>query len=145
METESISNFVGKWELDPSQSDYEFGRPPAQGTYTIIYDGRQLHFIMDWKNEAGQSFQQIVEGVPDGVDYAYDGNPDFADTICYTLVDGSTLDSTAKKNGQVVAYARRVLEAGGERMRIVQSGKTPEGEPFENRSLYRRIGPAGES
>ncbi len=143
MTTESITNFIGKWELDPSQSAYEFGRPPLEGTYTIIYDGHRLHFIMDWKNEAGQSFQQIVEGVPDGEDHAYEGNPEFADAVCYTLVDASTLDSTAKKDGQVVAFARRILEPGGERMRIVQSGKTPEGEPFENLSIYRRVTPAG--
>lgn len=133
------TNFVGKWRLDPAQSRYEFGQPPKEGTYTIIFDGHRLHFIMDWKNQSDQAFQQVVEGIPDGIEYPYDGNPEFADSICYALIDKFTLDSTAKKEGRVVGYARRTLEPDGSTMKIIQSGTTPEGQPFSNLSIYQRV------
>jgi hypothetical protein len=138
-ETINVTNFIGKWQLDPSGSTYQFGQPPIEGAYTIIYDGRRLHFLMEWKNQAGQAFQQVVEAVPDGVEHPYDGNPEFADTICYALVDEFTLDSTAKKEGEVTGYARRSLAPDGLTMKIIQSGKSPEGQPFNNTALYRRV------
>ena len=54
------------------------------------------------------------------------------------LVDASTLDTTVRQAGRVVAHARRVLSADGRTMTITQSGTTPDGQPFANVSVYAR-------
>jgi hypothetical protein len=139
------SRFIGQWRLDPAQSVYEFGQPPASGSYTIEFDGQQIHFTIEWTTADGQDMCVLVDAIPDGLDHPYTGPA--ADAICYTLVDASTLDSTAKKivtdangekQGQVVATARRVLSDDGSSMRITQSGNTPDGKHFDNVSVYRR-------
>lgn len=134
-----LEGFLGVWELDPTQSDYELGEPPARGRYGITYDGTRLHFSIDWTTATGQEMATTVDALPDGQDHPYADNPAFADTINYTLVDAHTLDSTAKLRGQVVGYARRVLAADGQSMTITQSGRGPDGRTFSNRSVYRRI------
>lgn len=139
----SSERFIGRWELVPAQSAYELGQPPVQGIYTIVFDGRQLHFLMEWTTTAGQELQQVVVAIPDGAEHPYDGNPAFADAIRYTLVDESTLDSSALKDGQVVGFARRVLSPDGNTMTITQSGQSPDGQPFTNLSVYRRTGAPG--
>lgn len=136
------SPFIGQWQLDPTQSAYQFGDPPSSGLYTIAFDGQQLHFSIEWTTVDGKDMRVLVDATPDSVDHPYD-NPAVADGICYSLVDDWTLDSTAKKrDGSVVAYARRVLSRAGDTMTITQSGDTPDGRHFDNVSVHRRV-PAG--
>jgi hypothetical protein len=130
--------FVGTWHLDPSQSDYEFGQPPKQGALTFTYDGQYLRYTMEWTTADDKGMTLTLEVVPDGQDHAYHGNPAVADATRYTMIDEFTLDSEAKKQGIVVAYARRTISPDGQSMAITQSGQTPEGVTFDNRSVYRR-------
>jgi hypothetical protein len=132
--------FVGTWELDPdpAQTVYQHGAPPRQGVYIIAYDGHQLHFDMQWTTAEGAERSQQIDVIPNGREQPYE-NPAVADTVCYTPVDQFTLDSTATKQGRVVAYARRVLSPNGNTMTITQSGTTSKGAHFENRSVYRRV------
>jgi hypothetical protein len=132
------SRFLGKWQLDPAESAYQFGELPASGMYTVEFDGERLHCTMEWTTAEGQAQRQVVDAVPDGFDHPHD-NPAQADTVCYALVDDYTLDSTAKKQGAVSGYARRMLSKDGDTMTIVQSGTTPEGKHFDNLSVYRRV------
>jgi hypothetical protein len=91
---------------------------------------------MIWDTADGQHFEQSYEVIPDGQEYPYD-TPG-VDAVMCVLVDPVTLDTTAKKNGQIVAHGRRTLSADGQTMTIVQSGQTPQGQPFRNLSVYHR-------
>lgn len=137
----ALEPFLGTWRLDPHESRYEFGQPPLDGAYTISGDAERLHFDIEWTAPSGKPQRQTVDAVPDGQEHSYTGPG--VDSICYTLVNARTLDSTASKLGQVVAHARRVLQVGGAQMEIVQSGLLPSGDSFANRSLYRRVAGSG--
>ena len=132
----ALQPFLGTWRLDPQASRYELGQPPLDGSYTLSCDGKHLHFDIEWTAPDGKPQRQAVDGIPDGQEHPYTGPG--VDSICYTLVDAVTLDSTASNGGQVIAHARRVLQAGGKQMEIVQGGPLPGGGKFANRSLYRR-------
>lgn len=129
--------FIGKWQLDPTKSDYEHGFPPQSGTYIITSEGNGLKFAMAWTGVDGKSFEMAYHAIPDGVDYPYE-NPQVADTLSLTLVDDHTLDSDSKKGGKVSTHGRRSLSPDGQTMTIVQSGTTAEGQPYRNLSVYER-------
>jgi hypothetical protein len=131
-----LQPFLGVWRLDPGESRYELGQPPPDGAYTLSHDGAHLHFDIEWTGADGNTLRQAIDAIPDGQEYPYPAPG--VDSVCYTLVDGATLDSTASKDGRVIAYARRVLLGDGQSMEIVQSGQRPDGSAFANRSLYRR-------
>ena len=133
-----LQPFLATWRLDPGESRYELGQPPLDGAYTLTYDGTHLHFTIEWTGADGKPQRQEIDALPDGQEHPYSGPG--VDSVCYTLVDAVTMDSTASKEGRVLAHARRVLEAGGSTMEIVQSGQRPDGSTFANRSLYRRAG-----
>jgi hypothetical protein len=94
---------------------------------------------MDWTTATGQEMSTTVDAIPDGQDHPYADNPTVADTINYALVDSRTLTSTATLRGMITGYARRVLSPDGQSMTITQSGSGPDGRPYSNRSVYRRV------
>jgi predicted SnoaL-like aldol condensation-catalyzing enzyme len=104
--------------------------------YTVAYDGQHLHFDIEWTGQDGKTQRQSIDAIADGQEHPYTSPA--VDSVCYTLVDAATLDSTASKAGQVVAHARRLLLERGAQMEIIQSGPLPGGGNFINRSLYRR-------
>lgn len=134
-----LERFLGTWELDPSQSAYEFGAPPQQGKLTFHFDGSELAYDMEWVMPQGQPMNLTIHALPDGQVYPYGDNPAVADAVRYTVIDEFTLDSEALKQGRVVALGRRVISPDGQTMAITQSGHTPDGKPYDNRSLYRRL------
>ena len=131
----SQNPFVGLWALDPFQSKYEFGLPAQSATYQIQPERDGLTFTAKWVAADGKSYQMSFHGIADGEEYAYQ-NPAIADTLATTRVDAQTLDTTIKKNGQVMAHARRVLSADGQTMTITQSGMNDKGAWFDNVSVY---------
>jgi hypothetical protein len=129
--------FVGQWLLDPPQSRYELGEPPASGRYHIQPDGDGYLVTMEWETPEGERHKASYRSVPDGIDYPYE-NPAVAETVSMTRVDERTLDSTSKKGGQIIAHARRVLSLDGRTMTVTQSGLTPDGTRFANLSVYKK-------
>lgn len=135
---DALAPFLGTWRLEPGESHYEAGQPPLDGAYVLTYDGEHLHFDIEWTGADGRTQRQEIEAVPDGQEHPYAGPG--VDSVCYTLVDPVTLDSTASLAGRVIAHARRSLVDGGAALEIVQSGPLPGGGAFANRSRYRRAG-----
>ncbi len=127
--------FLGTWALVPDRCQYEFGRPPQSGAYQIEASGEGYLVTMKWLTAEGAAHQLSYPAIPDGKEYPYE-NPALADTISMTRVDGRTLDSTSKKDGRIIGYARRVLSNDGLTMTIFQSGVTPENREFTNVSIY---------
>ncbi|HZQ09808.1 MAG TPA: hypothetical protein VFD70_24740 [Anaerolineae bacterium] len=133
----SIEPFLGVWELDPTQSNYEFGTPPQTGQYELVREGDALAVIMDWRDAAGKDFHMVYYAHPDGVEHPYTDSP-AVDAIVTTLVDTRTLDTVSKKDGSVIARGRRALSEDGKTMFVTQSGKTPDGKPYNNYSVYHK-------
>ena len=125
-------SFIGTWVLDPTQSDYKFGMPPKSGTYQFEPDGDGLKVTVVWESADKQSFEIAYFGFPD------EDNPAIADTLSMTWVDANTLDSTTKKDGRVILYARRVLSEADTVMTITQPGPTPDGQQYHNISVYKK-------
>lgn len=132
-----IDPFVGTWELQPEQSQYEAGQPPASGLYRIEPQGEGYLVTMQWQTAAGAAKEMHYTSIPDGKDYAYE-NPEIAEFVSMTRVDEKTLDSATKKGGQMIAHARRELSKDAQAMRVTQSGLLPDGSWFKNISVYKR-------
>src|SRR5581483_11305481 len=125
----SVEPFLGVWELDPTQSNYEFGTPPQRGRYELAREGDALAVIMDWTDAAGKDFHMVYHMHPDGVEHPYTDSP-AVDAIVTTLVNAHTLDTVSKKDGAPIAVGRRALSKDGRTMFITQSGKMPDGKPY---------------
>lgn len=132
-------SFLGKWQLDPAQNQYEVGTPPQDGLYTIEATATGYLFTIEWTAPDGKPMKVNYTATPDGVHYAYE-NPAIADSIATTRVNELTLDTETLKGGQVAAFARRLLSNDKNTMTVTQSGKTPDGTAFSNVSVYRRVG-----
>lgn len=135
----SIDPFLGTWELDPEQSDYQLGTPPQKGTYQLIPEGEQIAVAMDWTDAAGKDFHMVYYMTPDGEDHAYTDSP-AVDAIQSTILDARTLETLSKKDGNIVASGLRELSDDGKTMRVIQRGATPDGQTFANVALYRKSG-----
>ncbi len=136
----SIEPFLGAWELDPAQSQYELGAPPQRGRYQLLQENPnepRVTVVMDWTDAAGKDFHMIYYMTPDGADHPYADSP-AVDAVQTILVDARTLETISKKDGSVVARGRRELSADGNTMRVTQSGKTPDGAAFANVALYHK-------
>lgn len=131
--------FLGTWQMQPEQNDYQQGDPPAKGTYTIANnpDGEGYLVSMAWTTIDGRDVEMSYTAIPDGIDHPYE-NPDIADTVSMTRVDENILDSDVKKGGAITAYARRELSSDGQTMTVTQSGPKSDGDWFDNVSVYVR-------
>jgi hypothetical protein len=119
-----------------TDADYEFGAPPEDAVYIIEADGEGYLMVMSWMTPDGKEMNMSYQTVPDGQEHDID-NP-AADTLMTERIDPRTLDSTTRKNGDMIAYARRELSEDYQTMKVIQSGHTPDGDPFSNVSFYRR-------
>ena len=134
----SIEPFLGAWELDPAQCEYELGAPPARGMYQLVRENpaaEEITVAMDWTDATGQDFHMVYTMTPDGQDHAYADSP-AVDAIQTTLLDARTLETLSKKDGVILARGLRELSDDGKALRVIQSGKTPDGAEFANVAVY---------
>ena len=127
--------FVGRWELDPSTLRYEHGRPGRRAVYTIEAVSEGLTFTLDADDADGRPMAFTYGGKVDGEDRALPG-PDLTLTLSR---DERLIESVLKKNGIVIDRWTRALAPDGETMTITQHGVRPNGEPFRNTGIYRRV------
>jgi len=132
-----IEPFLGLWKLIPEQSKYESGTPPQSGSYEIIGDGQQLTFKMDWVDSTGQQKQMTFSEICDGQFHPYADNS-AVDEICLKLASPTLSESHAKQSGELQFSASREL-LSNHSMKIIQSGKKPDGTWFKNISWYKKI------
>lgn len=129
--------FLGSWRLIPELSLYQFGDSPRSGEYTLREEGGVLHVTIAWVDGKGEPGATQYGGPMDGseIELEAEGSP----VLTLTRVDGQTLDSAVHSGGEQVAWARRVASADGALLAVVQTGKDPEGRPFRNFQVLRRI------
>ncbi len=133
--------FLGEWELVPELSLYENGEPPRSGTYRLSLDGDAIAASIDWVDAQGASETVAFGGPLDGSEVVLDTQGPAV--LALERLDAATLDSVVRVAGQQVAWARRRASDDGQLLAVVQTGATPEGEPFRNFQVYRRREGAG--
>ncbi|MEM1248220.1 MAG: hypothetical protein AAGA81_10910 [Acidobacteriota bacterium] len=135
---ERARRYLGRWELVPELSLYESGDPPRRGTYVLEANGDDVAVEIDWIDGEGESGAASYGGPTDGSEIAIDapGSP----KLTMTHVNEGTLESAVYVGGNEVAWAQRRASADGELLSVVQAGRDPEGQPFRNFQVYRRVG-----
>ncbi len=133
-----VAPFLGKWELDASESRYEVGDPPEKATYLIEGDDQQLVFQVSY-DLGGLQMTLTYIAQPDGLLHDYDDANGIVDQLMTTVVDSNTLSTTSWSEGIEIAHATRTLSDDGLAMTIRQTGTGEEGESFCNLSVYRKV------
>lgn len=136
---QQASAFFGVWTLNREASQYAQGEPPHDASYALEPDDDAIKVTMAWMGADGQPKHQVYTGVPDGVVYPYDGG-DVVDAISMTLLDEHTLDSDSRKDGKVIAHARRILSEDGLTMTITMRSFLPDGREIDNIAVYEKQG-----
>lgn len=128
--------YLGRWELVPELSLYASGETPRQGTYVLEATADGVSVTIEWVDAEGEAGAATYGGPIDGseIELEAPGNP----RLTLTHVDETTLDSAVFVDGAEVAWAQRRASRDGELLAVVQSGRTPAGEPFRNFQVYRR-------
>ena len=130
--------FAGSWTIDVEQSRYDLGLPPRFARYVIARDGEGYVMTASWMNADEDQVVITFGGIPDG-ERRPAPQPGPVDEISFCRPTPRRLDSTAYCRGEIVAHATRELSADAEVLTIVQSGKNPQGRPFRNLAVYRRM------
>ena len=133
----NIDKFLGKWELVAGQAKYELGPPPSAGTYEIIADGDRLIFKMAWTDGEGNDHEMAYSEVCDGEFHDYP-SAEIADEICLSLKSDKLLESSAKKNGEIVLSAKRELVSDSD-LKVTMSGSLPNGAVYSNVAMYKKL------
>ena len=132
--------FLGKWELIPELSLYAMGAPPAAGLYVIERVPTGIAVRVEWTMQPGDPTRSTAFGGPDdGSVQAMPTGAPGPDGFSLQRVDARTLDSSAFREGKVIAYARRVASHDGQLLSVVQESNTPDGKSIRNFQVYRRV------
>lgn len=134
-----VDPFIGTWVLDPNQSQYQYGNPPVKGSYKISTKVDQYVFEMKWETQDGTEHEMSFQAMPDGVERPYYDDPAVADSIRLTRIDRLTLDSETRKGGDITARASRQINEEENTMKVVQTGKTPDGQQYTNITYYAKV------
>ena len=128
--------FLGTWQLDAHTLDYQYGRPGRRAIYKIEPAPEGLTFILDADDADGKQLNITYGGPLDGRDQPLSGTDA---VLILTRYDEHNIESTLKREGQVVDRWTREILPDRKTMRIIQHGFKPNGTPFRNTGLYRRV------
>jgi hypothetical protein len=131
-------NFLASWQLFPEKGTYEFGDRPKSGQYRMeaVENERVLAINMNWVSLENQAFNSSYNLVPDGREHSFD-NPEIADTVKATFVDGITFETEFLKQQSPVLQIRNELMPNGY-MKITQKGLTPQQRAYTNVEYYHK-------
>ncbi len=130
-----VDPFIGTWVLDPATLHYEHGRPGLRATYMVeaIPGGLQFHLEAD--DAEGKRINVSYGGILDGRENPVPGTNA---VLALTRLNENLIESTLKRDGQIVDRWTREVLADCKTMRIIQYVNKPSGEKFRNTSFYRR-------
>jgi hypothetical protein len=118
--------YAGKWKLNPAKSDF--------GAAAIEYS--QTASGVNEYIEQGQSYKYRM----DGKDYV----TPFGYTARWRQIDARTWETKAKLKDQVIETDMTRLSEDGKRLTVTSKGAKPNGEAWEDSSVYQRVaGSAG--
>jgi hypothetical protein len=118
---------AGTWKLNPDKSKGAADHPVAKNVTVTIKD-QDGGIVLDAVGEdaRGGPIKVHYSAKFDGKDYPVTGAADY-DTVSLKRIDADTMDSTNKKNGQVVSTIRSVVSKDGKTRTSTWSGKDAKG------------------
>lgn len=133
----TIEHFFGHWKMDAEQNHYEAGTPPTEGEYIISPQDDQMLFEMRWTTVDGQE-QQLAYTASADAEWHPVADAQSGETMRLYLEEPNKLVSEVQRDGEIIAYASRVLDDDQQSMTVKQKVIT-QGETFTNTSVYKRI------
>ncbi len=120
---------AGTWKLNLEKSKYTADHPaPKSITLNIQEQEGGIKVNVDGEDAQGKPVHIEFTAKYDGKDYPMTGSAT-ADTIAFKRIDADTIESTSKKNGEVVTTVRSVLSKDGKTRTSTWKGKNAKGEP----------------
>jgi len=108
--------FIGTWELDPDNLDYQFGRPGRRATYVIEAISGGLLFRLEAEDAGKNPIKVTYGGELDGRDQPLPGDA----ALALTRYSETSIESALKREGRVVDPWMRQLLPDRETMKITQ-------------------------
>src|ERR1044072_8904957 len=107
-------NFIASWQLFPEKGTYELGDRPRSGIYKMeaIENERQLAITMSWVTLENQAFESRYNIIPDAQEHTFD-NPEVAETLNATFVDGITFEMGFYRNHEQVLHILHEIMPNG--------------------------------
>src|SRR5271165_5669551 len=127
--------FIGTWELDPETLDYQFGRPGRRASYIIEAVPGGLMFHLDAEDADQKPIKVSYGGELDGREQSLAGG---AAALILTRYNENVIESTLKRQGQVVDRWTREMLPDRHTMKITQYVLRPGGEELLNTSISRK-------
>lgn len=132
----AIPSFAGRWVLDGT--DYQFGKGPIAGSYTIALgaDGA-IDITATSLGAHGRQRRITFHGILDGGPFPYHST-NIADHLAFYRVSDRVIRSEAFKDGHRIHWATRTLSADGMRFTIQVYGRRADGSIYCNTDYYHR-------
>jgi len=117
---------VGKWKLNLTKSKYPANKPPTvrKVKWIAIANGNGVKFSSERLGMEG-SIEYTASF--DGKDYPVKWAAEY-ETVSLRQINANTVESTYKRNGQVVGISKRVVSTDGTELTITSTGPSAEGE-----------------
>jgi hypothetical protein len=119
---------VGTWKVNLAKSKYTADHP-APKSLTVIFKEQPDGLILEAVGEDAKGNPTKVHWAAkfDGKDYPSTGGADGADTVNLKKLDDNTIETTNKKNGQVVTSVRSVVSKDKKTRTSTWTGKDSRG------------------
>jgi hypothetical protein len=121
---------VGTWKMNPEKSKYTTDHPAPQ-SLTVTFKEQPGGLIVDavGTDAKGNPIKVHWAAKFDGKDYPSSGSADGANSVSLKKVDANTMETTNKKDGQVVSTVHSEVSKDGKTRTSTWSGKDSKGNP----------------
>ena len=126
---------IGTWNLNLSKSKFHGDTAPRSMTRTYSAGAAGTDMKVTGVAADGTPIMQSTTLTYDGKDCALTGGTTY-DTLSLTKVNGSTVKSVQKKDGQVVGHTTRTISAKGKVLTLATSLKTPKGGTVHDLAVF---------
>ena len=135
---QSKDPFVGTWVLNAAKSKYTPGPVPKSATTVIETAGSGYRFTVKQMPATGAALEWSFTTALDGKPATIVGNNPNADTIIYTRIDATTLESVQSKSGKETQRQRIVASADGKTRTVTTTGVDGAGQKVNNVAVYEK-------
>jgi hypothetical protein len=125
----------GTWKMNPAKSKYNPGPAAKSITLTVEADEDGVKSRSEGIGGDGNAIHVEYDAKFDGKDYPITGAPN-ADTISVKRIDAHTIQSTAKKGGEVVMTVTSTISKDGKTRTSTFKGKDAQGRDVNNVVVY---------
>jgi hypothetical protein len=125
----------GTWKMNPAKSKYSPGPAAKSITLTVEADENGLKVNSEGIGGDGNPTHVQYDAKFDGQDYPITGVPN-ADTISAKRIDANTIQTTVKKDGQVVMTVTATVSKDGKTRTSTFKGKDAQGHDVNNVVVY---------